>query len=68
MLLIELGEEMYIHQKERIPNLMISLPYVLQTEFSADSLEESVVVEGVSFISLGLRLASKETVSDGYLS
>lgn len=68
MLLIELGEEMYIHKKERIPNLMIPLPYVLQTEFSADPLEESIVVEGVSFISLGLRLASKETVSDGYLS
>lgn len=68
MLLIEFGGKMYIHRKERIPKLMISLPYVLQTDFSADPLEESIVVEGVSFTSLGLRLASKETVSDGYLS
>lgn len=55
---------MYIHRKEWIPKL-ITLPYVLQTEFSADTLEESIVVEGVNFIPLGLLLASKDTVSDG---
>lgn len=68
MFIIELGGKIYIKKRENIKIYNVFLKYVLQIKFFSEFVEGSVVMEGVSFIKVGVRLDFEEIMCGCFIS